>query len=154
MKALTTLLTDIADAIREKKGTTELINPQDFSTEIRGISGGNADGGVTIRYFNIKALIDMISQNNLWDTASSVLGTFISCKATVGDIILIYPFTMFGEGYRDGIFQAAIVDNMILTKSSDNSAGEVNTNEIISNILQQGCFEITKEQFYDLTTEI
>lgn len=36
------LLTDVADAIREKKGTTELINPQDFGSEIRGIESGNA----------------------------------------------------------------------------------------------------------------
>ena len=35
------LLTDVADAIREKKGTTELINPQDFGEEIRGIESGN-----------------------------------------------------------------------------------------------------------------
>ncbi|MBO7294873.1 MAG: leucine-rich repeat protein, partial [Bacteroidaceae bacterium] len=34
---LTDFLTDVADAIREKKGTTEKINPQDFSEEIRGI---------------------------------------------------------------------------------------------------------------------
>jgi hypothetical protein len=39
---LTDFLTDVADAIREKKGTTEKINPQNFSEEIRGIeSGGN-----------------------------------------------------------------------------------------------------------------
>lgn len=40
---LTDFLTDVADAIREKKGTTELINPQDFSAEIASIesSGGN-----------------------------------------------------------------------------------------------------------------
>ncbi len=37
-------LTDVADAIREKKGTTEKINPQDFSDEIRGIESG---GGIT-----------------------------------------------------------------------------------------------------------
>ena len=36
-------LTDVADAIREKKGTTEKINPQDFSSEIKGIETG---GGV------------------------------------------------------------------------------------------------------------
>lgn len=35
------LLTDVADAIRDKKGTTELINPQDFGSEIRGIVGVN-----------------------------------------------------------------------------------------------------------------
>ena len=39
---LTDFLTDVADAIREKKGTTEAINPQDFSAEIASIkSGGN-----------------------------------------------------------------------------------------------------------------
>lgn len=33
-------LTDVADAIREKKGTTDLINPQDFHDEILSIEGG------------------------------------------------------------------------------------------------------------------
>ena len=31
-------VTDIADAIREKKGTTDLINPQNFSDEIRSLA--------------------------------------------------------------------------------------------------------------------
>lgn len=35
-------ITDIANAIREKKGTTEKINPQNFSDEIRGIESGIA----------------------------------------------------------------------------------------------------------------
>ena len=38
-------LTDVADAIRSKKGSTELINPQDFSTEIASLSGS---GGLEI----------------------------------------------------------------------------------------------------------
>jgi hypothetical protein len=33
-------LTDVADAIREKKGTSSKINPQDFSAEIKSIEGG------------------------------------------------------------------------------------------------------------------
>lgn len=37
---LTDFLTDVADAIREKKGTSEKINPQDFSEEIRSIESG------------------------------------------------------------------------------------------------------------------
>lgn len=37
---LTDFLTDVADAIRAKKGTTDKINPQDFSAEIAGIEGG------------------------------------------------------------------------------------------------------------------
>ena len=36
-------LTDVADAIREKKGTTDKINPQDFSSEIASIQSGNRD---------------------------------------------------------------------------------------------------------------
>lgn len=34
-------LTDVANAIREKKGTSDLINPQDFSKEITSLAGGN-----------------------------------------------------------------------------------------------------------------
>ena len=44
-------LTDVADAIREKKGTTDAINPQDFSSEIASIqSGGDIFGFDTIGY--------------------------------------------------------------------------------------------------------
>ena len=41
---LTDFLTDVADAIRMKKGTTAKINPQDFSSEIASIptGGGSA----------------------------------------------------------------------------------------------------------------
>lgn len=37
---LTDFLTDVADAIRSKKGTTDKINPQNFSAEIAALSGG------------------------------------------------------------------------------------------------------------------
>lgn len=37
---LTDFLTDVADAIREKKGTSEKINPQDFSEEIKNLPSG------------------------------------------------------------------------------------------------------------------
>lgn len=39
---ITDLLIDVADAIREKKGTENLINPQAFSDEIRSIQSGAA----------------------------------------------------------------------------------------------------------------
>ena len=43
---LTDFLTDVANAIREKKGTSNLINPQNFSDEIRSIeSGGETPSG-------------------------------------------------------------------------------------------------------------
>ena len=42
---LTDYLTDLADGIRAKKGTTDPINPQDFRKEIESISGGGSGGG-------------------------------------------------------------------------------------------------------------
>lgn len=44
-------LKEVADAIRAKKGTTDLINPQDFATEIEGISGGGSGGESNITYY-------------------------------------------------------------------------------------------------------
>lgn len=44
---LTDFLTGVADAIRAKKGTTALINPQNFESEIASISGG---GELNIAY--------------------------------------------------------------------------------------------------------
>lgn len=41
MASLSSLLKDIADAIRSKKGTTSHINPQDFAREIASIDGGS-----------------------------------------------------------------------------------------------------------------
>ena len=41
---LTDFLTDVADAIREKEGSTDLINPQDFSDRIRAIETGGGEG--------------------------------------------------------------------------------------------------------------
>lgn len=45
---LTDFLADIADAIREKKGTTELINPQDFASEIASIESGGGTGDADV----------------------------------------------------------------------------------------------------------
>ena len=42
---LSDFLLDIADAIREKKGSSEPINAQDFSSEIASISSGDGSGG-------------------------------------------------------------------------------------------------------------
>ena len=49
---LNDFLKDIADAIREKKGTSDPINAQDFADEIK--NGGNSGGGTasTMEYFS------------------------------------------------------------------------------------------------------
>lgn len=55
-------LKEVADAIRAKKGTTDLINPQDFATEIEGISGSGGEGesgGSTFEYLDITNVTGM-----------------------------------------------------------------------------------------------
>lgn len=75
--SLGNFLTDVADAIREKKGTSEAIQASDFDTEIESISGG----GDASEYFNeftsssspsqwatanyIKKLPDIVIPNNV-----------------------------------------------------------------------------------------
>jgi hypothetical protein len=43
---LAPFLTNIANAIRTKKGTTAQINAQDFASEIESIEGGSTDSGL------------------------------------------------------------------------------------------------------------
>jgi hypothetical protein len=45
-------LTNIADAIRDKKGTTAPINAQDFATEIASIESGSERENVGIKDVN------------------------------------------------------------------------------------------------------
>ncbi len=53
---LNKVMKDTADAICEKKGTTDLIAPVDFATEIKGITsgGGSGSGELEGEYFLVK----------------------------------------------------------------------------------------------------
>lgn len=67
---LTDFLTDVADAIREKKGTTEKINPQDFSEEIKNLPSSEevkAFGEVMVDKTGkgVKQLLKVVIDNNV-----------------------------------------------------------------------------------------
>lgn len=47
---LSNFLTDIADSIRSKKGTTDKLSPENFDTEIEGIETGNGSSLVTTHF--------------------------------------------------------------------------------------------------------
>lgn len=63
---LTDFLTDVADAIRNKKGTNGKINPQDFASEIASIEGG---GGAE----KVEALVNDI---NFYDYDGALLYSY------------------------------------------------------------------------------
>lgn len=73
-------LTDVADAIREKKGTTDAINPQDFSSEIASIEGdgdiwGFDEIGYTPQNFSFDEFKSLTKQLEL-DYNSGRISTF------------------------------------------------------------------------------
>ena len=56
---LTNFLTDVASAIKKKKGTTDLIQPKDFDTEIQSISGGGKN--------HIETILQAYAENSAQD---------------------------------------------------------------------------------------
>lgn len=67
---LTDFLTDVADAIRKKKGTASKINPQDFSAEIKSIeTGGDAVESKEYKDVNFFDYEGTILYSYTWDEA-------------------------------------------------------------------------------------
>lgn len=52
-KPVRALCDGIADAIKEKEGSTALINPQDFVDRIKGLEVGGGASGSKMRYFKV-----------------------------------------------------------------------------------------------------
>lgn len=106
---LTEFLTDLADAIREKKGTSEKINPQDFSEEIRSIEGGGnpfaVDFGEEIATGNpsfIGALqedIDYYNEVQRRRAAGEVTDAVLAKEPEFRDKIVWWPKGMSGNNY-------------------------------------------------------
>lgn len=81
---LTDFLTDVADAIREKKGTTDKINPQDFASEIASIETG---GGVINRVTYLRR------------TNEGYIDTGVSGANNNLKIMVRYAMRVFPTGY-------------------------------------------------------
>jgi hypothetical protein len=136
-------VTDIADAIRAKKGTSDLINPQDFATEIEGISGGSGESGDSSwRYFDTTSMgsssvyaldVALLAKGENSDTNGVSITTAYGLIANNAQNIKVYAIawdesaTMIGAG---GVLPGTAIVDMIKS--------------------QLGVPEITKEQFYSL----
>lgn len=134
-------VTDVADAIREKKGTTDLINPQDFATEIRTISGGSESGGSTWRYFKVN------------DTTKLPSGEAICMIIKIGNSIFPHSglatlaMTSFNTIYKDITAIGALP-----FKFAANGVVEEIDNDAITELAgYMNLTEITEAEFYDLT---
>lgn len=80
---LTDFLTDVADAIRTKKGTSGLIDPQDFSSEIASIPSGGTSKLPEV----IDKSVTQITASDLGQIRTIGNYTFQSCTALTSVVI-------------------------------------------------------------------
>ena len=137
-------MNEIADAIREKTGKSELIKPIDFAEEIKGITAGGS-GESSWRYFDCKQVpiesrVDfLVELQSMIVKAQSLSYNSIMSSALISYIedpseIIAFGADMSIETYMSGEF---ISLGKYYEMATDMFA-------------QAGVVEITKEQFYDL----
>lgn len=136
-------LKEVADAIRAKKGTTDLIAPNDFAEEIKGITSGSGES--SWRYFDCKQTPIESREDILVEIQAMLIKTESpSLSSIMSSAMMKYP-----DGSSEIVAFGA--DMSIET----NVTGEFTTlgkfYEMATDMLAQaGIVEITKEQFYDL----
>lgn len=134
-------LTDVADAIREKKGTSDAINPQDFSAEIASIETGG--GGSSMEYWKVPSLEIVAEYFQLIQLAS--LG-----KTQVNGVgaTMAVPIAM---AFDMGPILAFAWDNNLRIIESNHifTLGEALTINGL-NFEDAGFVKITEEEFYSI----
>ena len=126
-------LKEVADAIRAKKGTSDLINPQDFATEIEGISGSGGESGE--KYY-------IFSESSMAAVGFAHLIKFPH-KAEVLKYPLYLAVSTFGNEITASIEAFSLNPDEII--SIDGGLKSIKEFIPLSSYT-----EITKEQFYDL----
>ena len=136
-------LKEVADAIRAKKGTNDLINPQDFATEIEGITSGGGES--SWRYFDCKQTPIESREEILVELQAMLIKTESLSLSSIMSAAMMK--------YSDGSSEIVAfgVDMSIEVNLTGEFASLGQLYETVTDMLAQaGIVEITKEQFYDL----
>lgn len=109
-------------------------------------SGEGGGSSSKVRYFNVKPLID-IDLNQATGLLKMSPG-LLAIKAE-GNFSSIVPMAAISSEYYNEITSAAILDNF---RGFIDGANDLNSSDLILQMLQFGCNEITEEEFYTLET--
>lgn len=138
-------LKEVADAIRAKKGTSDLINPQNFATEIEGISGSGG-GESTIEYLDLREDVGVFIEPLI------ILSCAVRGKTTADDkSVLIATPLLYNLTEKYATTMVAIdFSAMIVLPYPDNIQLSVAEFLAMQGVDASVFPRITKEQFYDL----
>lgn len=136
-------LKDIADAIREKEGTTDAINPQDFVGRIKGLEVG----GSKMRYFKVVRPLPGAGGGNIAIYGQMKQVTRCEDNGEVSIASGCYDSDVRGK--------TPIAYGLNLDMKVTGFSGEITTvGELLTGMYDDPSYfeEITEEQFYDLNT--
>lgn len=156
-KTVSALCEGVAGAIREKEGSTALINPQDFVDRIKGLEGG----GGSVKYYK--------GTLGAWGELLACCPVFMPIKSSGAGWGMFSPVYAFANNTKQGV----LADGKTIIKSypgnadfRDNSIlpqiGVRSFEEYIELVRTQGAAmgineeytEITEDEFYALFEQI
>ena len=156
-KTVRALCDGIADAIKEKEGSSALINPQDFPDRIKGLEVGGGASGSKMRYFKVVGPLPSAGGGDIatYSAMSQVVryeDSRFSDDGSVKAMIETGSQTLVGNKIYPIAF--GFDPNTIVFDPRFN-AEKITLWENLTPIFSSSadCFEpITEEQFYDLNT--
>lgn len=160
-------LKEVADAIRAKKGTTDLINPQDFAEEIGAISGGG-EGGSNIEYLDVSEGLSAAAKmmlvlyggvvgkapNDIITTTSSLPAGIYTCAEIYATYVQQGMSQEVGNAIFGGITGIAFLPNIkIVNGNIGETLAVYELLELLGIPREQldSLPRITEVEFYDLT---
>lgn len=152
MATLNEVMKETADAIREKKGKSELIAPVNFAEEIKGItSGGSSEGGESgVEYVVQTMSTPSALASSLWERATLVKVKFESFVMIDSPMSIYNMFTIDGIEFNTSYIEAMCIDFKAKIVAIGPDGAKDFTIEEYLGVDKNYFASITKEQFYDL----